>query len=118
MAGKQKEQLPGMPQPKFDVNKWWAETSLDDQLAFLPKFKEYGSNDLVEIGRTMLAVAGRDEDDDQVCAEVGIYFYLVGKIARWTEALQRGDRPSDDTLLDISTYAMMARLNRAGGMTR
>lgn len=118
MTGKQKEQLPGMPEIKFDIGRWWAETTMGDREAFAPKFKEYGSNDLVEIGRTMLAVAGRDEDDDQVCAEAGIYFYLVGKIARWTEALQRGDRPSDDTLHDISTYAMMARLNRAGGMVR
>ena len=120
MAKPKSEQpeLPGMPdQPVFDVVAWWGQTADQDCDAFAPKFKEYGSEDLMEIGRTMASIAGIEVTDEEA-TEIGIYFYLVGKVARWTEALKSRTRPSDDTLLDISTYAMMARMNRAGGMRK
>lgn len=119
MSGKHKEQLklPGFPDdPPFDIASWWADTAAQDAAAFAPKFQEYGSEDLAEIGRQMLAVAGRTGRSVQEETEAGLYFYLLGKMARWTEAMKQ-DRPvSDDTLLDLTTYATMARLNRAGGM--
>lgn len=107
---------------KLNAGEWWATTAQRDAEAFVPKFEEYGSQDLQDIGRRMESlVAGRAgrkprKLSDEEATELGIYFYLEGKLARMHEAIKRGDRASDDTLLDLTTYTMMARMNRAGGM--
>lgn len=100
---------------EFDVASWWRRTNADDHLAFVPKFEEYGSEDLVAIGRNLADILGREVTDAEA-TELGIYFYLYGKMARWTEAVKDGRAVSDDTLHDLTVYSMMARLNRAGGM--
>ena len=93
---------------------WWLETAAHEVQAVAPKAVEYGSRDLIEMGRTLLRVAGREVTDEEA-AEAGVWFYVVGKIARWTAAMERGDRVSDDTLLDIGTYVKMAQRLRAVG---
>ena len=100
---------------EFDVAAWWTKTNAEDHRAFVPKFDEYGSEDLLAIGRNLADILGREVTDDEA-NELGIYFYLYGKMARWTEAVKGGRPVSDDTLHDLTVYSMMARLNRAGGM--
>lgn len=45
----------------------------------------------------------------------GIMFYALGKIARAIASLERNEMPSEDTLFDLSVYAMMARAYQARG---
>ena len=94
---------------------WWADTTARDAELVVPKAVEYGSTDLAEIGFTMAGILGVKDIGSEEATELGIYFYVVGKMARWTSAIQRGDRVSDDTLLDLTTYTLMARRNRDVG---
>lgn len=101
-----------------ELNDWWVETArkeIDDMTA---KMVEYGGNgraeDLIQIGQTLALTSGRKVDDEEA-TELGIYFYLIGKMARWTAAVVEGDRPSDDTLHDISVYTRMAQRARHSG---
>lgn len=97
-----------------DLAQWWSATAGRDATAVVPKAIEYGSRDLTEMGRTLVRVGGR-EADDAYAAEVGAWFYALGKMARWTAAIERGDRVSEDTLVDLSTYVMMVRRIRDAG---
>lgn len=100
---------------------WWHEQAQQEVELVVPKAIEYGGKgravDLLDTGRDLLRAQGVDDDKitDEWATEVGIYFYLRGKISRWTAALVEGKRVSDDTLLDISIYCRMARRNRDVG---
>lgn len=94
---------------------WWLERASDEADKVIPKAVEYGSTDLVEIGKTLATTMGRKVSDEEA-AEIGVYFYVVGKLARWTDAVRDGRRPSDDTLYDLGVYAKMAqRIRHSGG---
>ena len=62
------------------------------------------------LGRTM-----RREVNAEEAAELGVFFYLIGKVARWQSAIERGERPSDDTLFDVGVYVRMAQRIRSHG---
>ena len=96
---------------------WWMDTARTEVEKVAPKAVEYGSTDLSEIGRTLSQVIGRGEGDSEAAqAELGIYFYLVGKMARWTDAIKSGRPVSDDTLHDIGVYVrMVQRIRDVGG---
>lgn len=95
---------------------WWMEVARQEIQAAAPKAVEYGSRDLVEVGRAMASIAEREGSmNDEEAAELGIYFLVINKVARWTAALRTGQRVSDDTLLDIGIYLRMAQRNRAVG---
>lgn len=107
--------------PADALTQWWVQQARDEAARTIPKAVEYGANDLLEIGR-QLAQAGRmtqwldgSAESNEILAELGVYFYLVGKMARWTSAVQEGRRISDDTLFDIRVYTGMARRIRAVG---
>jgi len=104
-----------MPNELFE---WWDQAAHNEIAGMAEKMIEYGgkgrAEDLVQVGRTLAQIAGRDVDDEEA-TELGIYFYLVGKMARWTAAVVHGDRPSDDTLNDISIYTRMAQRTRHAG---
>lgn len=93
---------------------WWGETSADDAVAADIKAKEYGSLDLVIIGRTMRELIGMGSGIVED-AELGIMFYQLGKLARCVSAVSSGRRPSDDTWHDIVVYGMMVRRIRDTG---
>lgn len=81
--------------------------------AWAPKAAEYGSQDLAEIGKHVFEIAlGPDGNGHPASSELdynaGVYFYLIGKLARWHAALQRGQMVSQDTIDDIITYGFMA----------
>lgn len=97
------------------LEQWWWDQATREISATVPKAEEYGSTDLVEIGRTMATNMGREVTDEEA-AEIGVYFYLIGKMARWTDSIRRGTRPSDDTLFDIGVYVRMTqRIRDSGG---
>lgn len=107
---------------------WWRDTAEAEIVQTVDKSVEYSSADLIEIGRqlhqagvpippgmTNSWVNGVPAEDTWF-AELGCYFYLVGKLARWTGAVQEGRRVSDDTVLDIGIYTrMVQRIRQAGG---
>lgn len=98
-----------------ELAEWWRETAESEIEQTVAKAIEYGSTDLVDIGRSIARVAGREVEDAEA-AEMGIFFYLEGKLSRWRSAIERGDVPSFDTLLDIGVYARMAqRIRMTGG---
>jgi hypothetical protein len=95
------------------VEFWLAMT--DRQIAMTaPKVAEYGSRDLVDIGREVLSLAGRDTDDDRLAFEAGVFFYVRGKVARWAAAVHRGEPVSKDTLDDIIIYSTLVLHDREG----
>ena len=98
-----------------ELASWWRGLAEAEIERTVPKAQEYGSTDLRDVGRTLAVVAGREVSDEEA-VEIGIYFYLVGKLARWTDSVKRGDRPSDDTVADIAIYArMVQRVRDVGG---
>ena len=109
----------------------WKQLSQADLDGCIEKTGEYGYVDLDLLGAGTLAIIdpdgsrfhdlmqGIDElQRARVVRELGIAFYTHGKIARVLGAYADGRVPSDDTWLDITVYAMMARLNRLGQMEK
>lgn len=94
---------------------WWMAVAADEVDRVAPKAVEYGSTDLYEIGRTLAFTQGKHDLTDAQMRELGIYFYIVGKMARWTDAVLEGRLVSDDTLHDIGVYVRMAQRVRAVG---
>src|SRR5699024_3150555 len=86
--------------PAQRVKNWWMKQAEEHADMVTPKMAEYGSRDLVEIGREFSALAGEEGLSDEAAYEVGVFFYLRGKVARWSAAVGRGDQVSKDTLDD------------------
>lgn len=93
---------------------WWIDTADAEVTAIAPKAVEYGSGDLESMGRALAEIVGVEMDREEA-TEFGIYFYALGKMARWTAALKAGRRVSDDTLLDLGVYIKMAQRVREVG---
>jgi hypothetical protein len=98
----------------MDLTDWWASVAAADVEPAAVKAKEYGSTDLVIIGRAMREMIGIPDGivSDE---EIGVVFYTLGKVARAVSAIGSGQRPSDDTWHDITVYAMMVRRVREVG---
>lgn len=116
----------GEPREVGELRGWWEQTAHDEVAQLMSKMVEYGglsrATDLTEIGRHLTEVGvsegpllGNGAVQEGWLQELGIYFYLVGKFARWSAAIQEGRPVSDDTLLDIGTYVRMAQRVRAVG---
>lgn len=94
---------------------WWMNLAEEEVRRTVPKAVEYSSTDLRDIGRDMAEVMGRTVTD-QEAMEMGIYFYIRGKLSRWAGALISGQRVSEDTLFDLGVYVRMAqRVRETGG---
>ena len=94
---------------------WWEHRADEEIVAVVPKAIEYSAVDLIEFGRTLALVMDLPALSDEEYTEIGIWGYLVGKVARWTGAIREGRRVSDDTIHDISVYTKMAQRNRDVG---
>jgi len=90
-----------------ELRKWWLDHATAEADATIAKMEEYGSGDLVAIGYQFATMANRELSSDVEAMELGCTFYLLGKIARITSAVERGDRGSSDTWFDIAVYAKM-----------
>ena len=107
--------------PWADLHKWWMLTAQHEIEPLISKAQEYGgarrAGDLAQIGHQLVqtGVKGNPENEAEM-QELGIYFYIIGKIARWTAAISEGRPVSDDTLHDIGIYIrMVQRIRDAGG---
>ena len=94
---------------------WWVADARENAEKTMPKAIEYGSVELIEAGRTLARLMGRPHVSDQEAMETMIWSYVQGKMGRWTAALNRGERVSDDTILDIQIYATMVKKIRDTG---
>lgn len=104
----------GLAKP-LGLEEWWRQLSEREIEATVPKAIEYGATDLIDIG-VQLGTWMKRPLTDAHAAELGCWFYLIGKIARATSAIGRGDQPSDDTIKDIGVYIkMIQRIRAAGG---
>lgn len=112
--------------PAEDLRAWWLEVARRESGAVIPKAIEYGATDLAEIGRQLITAGVKvpDMEDrkwsisrgiEPYQAELGVYFYILGKMARWTDAVANGRSVSDDTLHDIGVYVRMAQRIREVG---
>lgn len=97
---------------------WWIHNAFSEAIATAPKAEEYGSAELAEAGHvlsSLLAIPIERPTSDAAAMETQIFQYVLGKIGRWTAAMRRGDRVSDDTLFDIGVYVKMVRKIRETG---
>lgn len=97
-----------------DLQVWWADKAHDEAEKTVDKAIEYGSNSMTDVGHAMARTAGRTITDEEA-TELGCYFYIVGKLGRWADAVVAGERVSDDTLFDIGVYVRMAQRARSNG---
>jgi uncharacterized coiled-coil protein SlyX len=109
------------------LEEWWMSKAAAEVEPLIAKMTEYGGEgravDLLEIGRDLVAagvkVPGEPNTPNELeaaWAELGVWFYVRGKLARWQAAVTEGRRVSDDTLYDIGIYVRMAqRIREAGG---
>ena len=102
------------PEAPVGLDEWWADQVAIDIARTAPKIKEYGTKDLEAMGRLFAQIRGVEMRGD-TAAVWGIMFYALGKIARAIASLERNEMPSEDTLFDLSVYAMMARAYQARG---
>lgn len=101
--------------PREQLAAWWrlsAEAEID---MVVDKAVEYGATDLIDIGVMLSRTMKRPVKDEGEAAELGCFFYLVGKFARWQSAIERGERASDDTILDMGVYIRMVQRIREVG---
>lgn len=98
-----------------DLRAWWETTSEHDLEETVPKAVAYGSESMVEYGRTLGRLSGRRLSDAEAL-EWAIFAYMQGKMGRWLAALQRGERCDGDTLKDLTVYSLMARKVQETGM--
>lgn len=102
------------PSMEQTLRAWWMDLAADEAERTIPKAVEYSATDLADIGHVLARSAGRSVSDEEA-AELGVFFYLQGKLSRWAGAVMDGRRPSDDTIFDIGVYCRMAQRIRAVG---
>lgn len=95
--------------------RWWMVHAYEAAQRTLPKAIEYGSVELIEAGRILARLTNQTDRSDQAAMEAQIYQYMIGKMSRWTAAMSRGERVSDDTIFDLMVYATMVRKIRETG---
>ena len=59
---------------------WWIDAAKDEAILTIRKMDEYGSGDLVAVGRQVISLAGRPPVSDSVAMETGCLFYLIGEM--------------------------------------
>jgi hypothetical protein len=99
---------------EIELRGFWFDMAEKEATAIVPKALEYSATDLADIGHVLARTAGRTVSDEEA-AELGVFFYLQGKLSRWAGAVAQGQRPSDDTIYDIGVYCRMAQRIRQAG---
>ncbi len=103
-------------EPSDDIQglaNWWLDETRSELDSVIPKALEYGSADLKVIGFALSQMIG--EPKGVTNDELGIAFYVLGKVARLVGGYADGRAPSDDTWHDIAIYTKMAQYARFHG---
>jgi hypothetical protein len=103
-------------EPSDDIQglaNWWLDETRNELDSVIPKALEYGSADLKVIGFALSQMIG--EPKGVTNDELGIAFYVLGKVARLVGGYADGRAPSDDTWHDIAIYTKMAQYARFHG---
>jgi hypothetical protein len=100
---------------KNRLHKWWTDHAAREADAMIAKLDEYGTGDLYEIGAQLAKLNGRDVTQQQAY-ELGVMFYLIGKMQRVITAAHLERTASDDTWHDIAVYAKMVLAARQKAM--
>lgn len=108
------------PGPIKYLQGWWVDKAEAEISDMLKKTGEYGGQgralDLIGIGQDLAHAAGRGAVGDAEATELGIWFYIRGKVGRAMAAISDGRMPSDDTVHDLLVYGrMIQRTREAGG---
>lgn len=106
------QELPEGADP--DLFEWWMGTAWRDFVKTVPKATEYGGNagpatDLLLIGRNLAELCGMHDAPDSLLMELGVWFYMQGKVARLVADYQQKRPGKADTWFDAEVYAKMAR---------
>lgn len=97
-----------------DLHRWWMDLAQEEADAVVPKAIEYGANSMTELGHEIAKLSGRKITDAEAI-ELACYFYIKGKIGRWSDAIVAGKAVSDDTVKDIGVYIRMVQRVRDRG---
>ena len=98
-----------------DLRDWWLDLQAKQIQMVAGKAVEYGSNSLMELGRELADLAHRKVTDEEA-QELGCWINARQKMGRWSDAVKKGKRPSDDTLIDLMVYCVMTlRIRDVGG---
>lgn len=111
------EEIMSVDRPKSleeGITEWWLERAAEEAKAVVPKAIAYGSNSLMQLGRKMAQLQGREVSDDEAL-ELGCWANLVQKVERMTDSVMRGERCSDDTVYDVGVYIKMVQRIRDAG---
>ncbi len=100
---------------KNRLRKWWIDHATTEADGMITKLDEYGTGDLHEIGAQLAKLNGREVTQAQAY-ELGVMFYLIGKMQRVITAAHLERDASDDTWHDIAVYAKMVLARRAKAM--
>ena len=104
--------------PRDKLAEWWRTKAEEEIDMVADKAVVYGANDLYEIGFAMYMRMGKEEGRDftkQMAIQAGIYFYLLGKIARLGTAVEQCKLTIADTPLDIGIYSRMLQRTAEAG---
>lgn len=103
-----------------ELDEWWHAQAAKEVEPLMSKLVEYGGKgrayDLIDIGKDLARTLDWEDISDADAAELGIYFYIRGKLGRWFAAISDKRPVSDDTLYDIGIYVrMVQRIRDRGG---
>ena len=99
-----------------ELSRWWLNLSEAELPPLIAKVEEYSAYDLEMVGRMMADTIGLGDFSKAYYEEIGIWFYLLGKVSRAMGAIREGRLPSRDTALDTRIYAtMILRIKESGG---
>lgn len=97
-----------------DLHRWWMDIAAAEADAVVGKAIEYGSNSMTELGHEIAKLSARKVSDAEAI-ELACYFYIKGKIGRWSDSIVAGKPVSDDTIGDIGVYVRMVQRVRSNG---
>jgi hypothetical protein len=97
-----------------DLHRWWMDVSQDEADGAVGKAIEYGANSMTELGHEIAKLADRKITDAEAI-ELACYFYIKGKLGRWSDSIIAGVAVSDDTVKDIGVYIKMVQRVRTNG---
>lgn len=110
--------------PTGPLADWWRTLAEYDLARVLPKAREYSAYDMVLIGKATADLVGfapvyrgpyEEDIEEGVYAEIGCWFYILGKVGRAIGAIKEGRLPSEDTAMDTRIYAtMISRIKQCG----